>query len=271
MKRYIKYAWFFLLPLFLSSCETDTVVVTILSPQDGQIFNFGQEIAFSGSAMDSSGGELGDESLVWTSSADGRIGTGTGFEKDDLSTGNHIITLTGTDSLGKTGSDTITISVLSEGTGQLKLESESIIAGEMIPVKYTCDGENVSPALMWANVPEGTESFVIIMDDPDAPAGSFTHWLVFDIPDSVDSLEEEFPEKSQTAGIKEGLTDFGTTGYKGPCPPRSGGAHRYYIWLYALDVETFGLPYGAERSEVEAGMQGHILDQAYIMEEYKRQ
>ncbi len=141
--------------------------------------------------------------------------------------------------------------------------------GQGIPLKYTCDGEDISPQIRWSGQPSNTRSFVMVMDDPDAPGGTFTHWIVYDIPASQKSLPENFPKSSQVGNIKQGVNDFGDVGYGGPCPPR-GYTHRYFIKVYALDVESLGIKPGATRREVESKMWGHIIGQGQIMGRYVR-
>ncbi len=139
---------------------------------------------------------------------------------------------------------------------------------ERIPVQYTCDGENVSPALTWNSPPVGTASFVLVCDDPDAPAGTWTHWLVYNIPAGSRGLAEAVPKKESLAdGTLQGINDFKRTGYGGPCPP--GGTHRYYFKLYALDCKL-DLPPGAIRKSLLHAMEGHILGKAVLMGRYKR-
>lgn len=140
---------------------------------------------------------------------------------------------------------------------------------DMIPSKYTCDGEDVSPPLSWDNVPDEAKSLALISDDPDAPMGTWVHWVVYNIPPDVTSLPENVPakEKLEQGGI-QGTNDFKKTGYGGPCPP--GGTHRYFFKLYALD-EKLDLEPGATKAKVEEAMRGHILDQAHLMGKYKRQ
>ncbi len=140
----------------------------------------------------------------------------------------------------------------------LELESPAFNAGETIPVRYTGQGENISPELMWSDVPEGTKSFVLFLDDPDAPMGNWIHWVVFDIPGNVTKLEEDIPKKHVFAdGMKQGMNSFRWVGYGGPCPP-PGPAHRYIFSLYALDT-VLDLKPGATKGEVVRTMQGHIL------------
>jgi Raf kinase inhibitor-like YbhB/YbcL family protein len=136
-----------------------------------------------------------------------------------------------------------------------------------IPRQCTCDGEDRSPALRWTGVPAGTRSFALILHDPDAPRGDFTHWVLFDIPVGVQEIQEG------TAGPAPGVAgtnDFGKQGYSGPCPPPGHGRHRYFFTLYALDVERAGLNRGARRAEVEAAIRAHILDQTQLIGTYQR-
>lgn len=154
--------------------------------------------------------------------------------------------------------------------GKMKLESSDFAQGSIIPQRYTCGGENVSPHLEWGDAPAGTKSFALIVDDPDAPAGIWVHWLLYNIPGERRGL----PENIETIpklddGILQGRNDFGKTGYGGPCPPHGHGPHRYVFKLYALD-DDLELPPGAQKAALERAMQGHILAQAEIMGRYER-
>lgn len=152
----------------------------------------------------------------------------------------------------------------------LTISSKSFRKTEDIPRKYTCDGSDISPQLSWNGVPEGTRSFAIIMDDPDAPMGTFNHWVLYDIPPEVRELPEGVPKDPVIPnGAKQGINSFRRVGYGGPCPPR-GPAHRYYFYLYALDIPSLGLGTKATKVEVEKAMKGHILGQAEIMGRYGR-
>jgi Raf kinase inhibitor-like YbhB/YbcL family protein len=137
--------------------------------------------------------------------------------------------------------------------------------GGMIPAKFTCEGTNVSPELRWNDAPANTKSFALIMDDPDAPVGTFTHWMLFDIPADRLSLAEG----ERTIGTA-GKNDFGRAGYGGPCPPRGHGAHRYFFTLYALDLTSLKLKASVNRQQVEAALRGHILAQAQYRGRYER-
>lgn len=152
----------------------------------------------------------------------------------------------------------------------MKVESKAFNEGEVIPVRHTCDGSDISPEISWSGVPEGTKSFVLIMDDPDAPIGTFTHWVVYDIPAGVRELPEGLPKSDRIDGIKQGINDFGYVGYGGPCPPKGHGYHRYFFKVYALDLETLDLPPRATRRQVEERIKGHVLGQGSTMGRYKR-
>ncbi len=152
----------------------------------------------------------------------------------------------------------------------MKVISAAFKEGELIPRQYTCEGKDVPPPISWQDFPQEAKSFVLIMDDPDAPAGTFTHWVVYDIPSSVSRLEENFPKVKEHMGIKQGMNDFGRVGYGGPCPPRGHGYHRYFFKVYALSVASLNLPAGASRRDVEKAMAGKVLAQAQLMGRYKR-
>ena len=139
--------------------------------------------------------------------------------------------------------------------------------GGSIPKRSTCDGEDSSPALEWAGEPRGTQSFALILDDPDAPAGTWTHWLLWDVPAHVHSLSEGF--RPGAAGAS-GKNDFGRPGYGGPCPPKGHGVHRYYFTLFALDRPVLGLPPGARRQELDHALKGRVLTRTQYMGRYGR-
>jgi hypothetical protein len=157
--------------------------------------------------------------------------------------------------------------VLAGGAG-MELTSAAFKPGELIPTKYTCDGPDVSPPLSWSDPPAGTKSFALISDDPDAPVGTWVHWVLWNVPAVARSLEENLPKKeSLPSGAKQGTTDFRRIGYGGPCPP--SGTHRYFFKLYALDT-TLNLPASTTKKDLEKAMQGHILAQAELMGKYRR-
>jgi hypothetical protein len=149
------------------------------------------------------------------------------------------------------------------------ISSSSFADGKDIPKKFTCDGADVSPELSWMQPPKGTRSFALIADDPDAPVGTWTHWVIFDLPVETASLAEGVAKIDQLpGGGRQGRNDFRKIGYGGPCPP-PGSPHRYFFKLYALD-QPLGLQSGASKQDVERAMQGHILGQAQWMGKYGR-
>ncbi len=149
------------------------------------------------------------------------------------------------------------------------LRSTAYVDGADIPRKFTCEGPNVSPALQWDAPPAGTQSLAIVMDDPDAPSGTWVHWVLFNLPASTRELPEGLSKAAELKdGSKQGRNDFGRTGYEGPCPPH-GPAHRYSLRLYALDTKL-GLRAGSTKLDVEKAMRGHVLAQAELMGKYKR-
>ncbi len=151
----------------------------------------------------------------------------------------------------------------------LQLTSTAFQPGAAIPKKFTCDGPDASPALAWKDAPAGTQSFALIMDDPDAPAGTWVHWVLYELPPGVSELAEGVPKTEELQnGGRQGRNDFRKIGYGGPCPP-PGPAHRYLFKLYALDAKT-GLRSGGTKAEVEKAMRGHILAQAELVGRYGR-
>ena len=150
----------------------------------------------------------------------------------------------------------------------MELKSSAFTAGEMIPQKYTCDGPDVSPPLSWSDVPAGAKSLALIADDPDAPMGTWVHWVAWNIPPNARGLEEGVPKKdSLPNGLKQGTTDFRSIGYGGPCPP--SGTHRYFFKLYALDT-SLNLPPSTTKKDLEKAIQGHLLQQVELMGKYAR-
>lgn len=148
-------------------------------------------------------------------------------------------------------------------------KSSAFSAGQNIPKKFTCEGPDVSPALSWSEAPAGTQSFGLIMDDPDAPAGTWVHWVLYNLPADTRELSENVPKDRELAnGARQGTNDFKKVGYGGPCPP-PGPAHRYFFKLYALDAPV-NLKPGATKAELEKAMQNHILAQTELMGRYQR-
>jgi Raf kinase inhibitor-like YbhB/YbcL family protein len=154
------------------------------------------------------------------------------------------------------------------GGKAMKLISTAFDEGAMIPEKYTCDDIDISPPLNWSSVPEGTKSFAIICDDPDAPMGTWVHWVIYNLPANINELSENVPDLDILPnGVKQGKNDFGKIGYGGPCPP--GGTHRYYFKIYALN-EEFNIEAGITKSELLKAIEGHILSEGQLMGRYKR-
>ena len=139
--------------------------------------------------------------------------------------------------------------------------------GEFIPKRNTCDGEDSSPALEWSNEPQGTNSFALIMEDPDAPVGTWNHWLLWDLAAHLHALSDGF--RPGPVGSR-GNNDFGQQGYGGPCPPKGPGSHRYYFTLYAVDRPALGLPPGANRQDLDRALKGRVLAQTQYMGRYGR-
>jgi len=149
------------------------------------------------------------------------------------------------------------------------LRSPDFPDGANIPRSFTCEGEDRSPALEWSGAPAGTKTFALIADDPDAPAGTWVHWVIYNIPGATHALKGGMEKKEQLAdGSRQGRNDFRQAGYNGPCPP-PGKAHRYFFKLYALSTELTLAP-GASKSAVEHAMEGHILARAEWMGRFQR-
>ncbi len=150
----------------------------------------------------------------------------------------------------------------------MKLESQAFQAESLIPKKYTCDGDDLSPPLSWGTPPDGTQSLALIADDPDAPGKTFVHWVAYNLPSDRRELPEGVSNgESIPNGGTQGKSDFGKLGYGGPCPP--GGTHRYFFKLYALDT-SLDLQPGASKADVERAMDGHVLTLAELMGRYSR-
>ena len=152
-------------------------------------------------------------------------------------------------------------SIAAEGA-TMKITSSAFHEGGNIPSKFTCDGSDTSPPLQITGVPSEAKSLVLIADDPDAPSGLFTHWLIWNIPPQTNSISEGSAPKDVP-----GTNDFGKSGYKGPCPPP--GTHRYSFKIYALDREL-DLRGGAKRSQLDAAMKGHVVAQGVLVGRYAR-
>ncbi len=151
----------------------------------------------------------------------------------------------------------------------LQITSPAFADGERIPVKHTADGDDVSPELRWGGIPPNTQSLALVCEDPDAPRGTWTHWVLFNLPPDKTTLAEAVStEKELPDGSRQGKNDFGKIGYGGPSPPR-GKPHRYNFKLYALDTKL-NLPAGATRQQLLDAIQGHILAEGQLMGLYGR-
>ena len=151
----------------------------------------------------------------------------------------------------------------------LELKSPAFKNGEFIPAKYTCKGKGVSPPLEWGDIPEGTKTLALISDDPDAPMGTWVHWVLYDMPGDKKSLPEAVKKDDiLDDGSKQGMTDFGRPGYGGPCPP-PGAAHRYFFRLYALDSKLDLKPKLTKKKLLDA-IEGHIIEKSELMGKFKR-
>jgi len=152
--------------------------------------------------------------------------------------------------------------------GPFELTSSAFAHEEPIPVKYSCDGENISPPLAWSDPPEGTQSFVLINDDPDAPVGVWIHWVLYNIPGDSRGLNEAIPAQEELGdGSQHGENSWGRRDYGGPCPP--SGTHRYFFKLYALDI-VLELGAGADKETLLDAMEGHVLAEAELMGTFER-
>ncbi len=180
-----------------------------------------------------------------------------------------IITLAATAAYLKLLSPSITIkstpttNKIINPTTNMKLTSSSFNNNESIPAQYTCDGENINPPLTISDIPENTKSLTLILDDPDAPSGTWDHWIVFNIPSDT----RDIAQGQEPPGI-HGIDTARNTNYKGPCPPDR--EHRYFFKLYALDTQL-DLPAGVSKKQVETAMNGHILSQTELIGRYQRQ
>jgi Raf kinase inhibitor-like YbhB/YbcL family protein len=162
-----------------------------------------------------------------------------------------------------------TLMTLGGTTMAFTVSSSAFKQGAEIPKQYTCEGQDVSPDLSWSGAPAGTKSFALIADDPDAPVGTWVHWVAYDLPGDSSGLPRGVPASDTlSGGGKQGVNDFRKTGYGGPCPP-PGRPHRYFFKLYALDAPT-NLKPRAAKAEVLRAIEGHVLAQAELMGTYKR-
>ena len=152
----------------------------------------------------------------------------------------------------------------------LRLSSDAFEAGGTLPARFTCEGENISPPLRIEGVPARAKSLVLIVDDPDAPNGVFTHWVIYNLPSDLARLDEGLATAADgTRGPVQGRNDFGNDRYEGPCPPPGDRAHQYYFRLFAVD-EPFTLPAGATRAQVLDQMEGHVVAQTEVLARFRR-
>jgi Raf kinase inhibitor-like YbhB/YbcL family protein len=151
----------------------------------------------------------------------------------------------------------------------MKLTSDAFREGQPIPDIHSCDGENRSPPLIWSDIPVSTRSFVLIVDDPDAPRGTWIHWVLFNLPADAVELSSGVPSLPELkSGARQGVNDSGAVGYAGPCPP-PGKAHRYFFRLFALDC-TLNLASGVTRGAVDEAIAGHVLAETVLMGTFQR-
>ena len=151
---------------------------------------------------------------------------------------------------------------------KINITSPAFSDGGLIPKKYSCDGENISPPLKWDSVPTGTKSIAILCEDPDAPSGLWVHWVFFNLPADYIELKENIPDdETLDDGSRQGLTDFQTTGYGGPCPP--WGTHRYLFKIYALDTKL-DIVHLVDRENLLTAMKNHILAEGLLTGKYQR-
>ncbi|MBN1680738.1 MAG: YbhB/YbcL family Raf kinase inhibitor-like protein [Anaerolineae bacterium] len=150
------------------------------------------------------------------------------------------------------------------------LSSRDFAHEDVIPLRHTCEGDDISPEMTWTDPPPGTVEYALVVHDPDAPRGDWVHWIVYHIPVNVRTLPQDFAkERVLSDGTHQGLNDFGKIGYGGPCPPPGHGPHRYYFTLYALDVRIL-LPPGANKANLLTAMEGYIVGQATLMGRFER-
>ena len=150
----------------------------------------------------------------------------------------------------------------------IDLKSPAFEEGSAIPTRYTCDGQDISPPLSWSSVPDDTRSLALVTYDPDAPGGTFVHWVLFNLPPDARELAEDIPDQETLpSGAAQGVNGFGKVGYMGPCPP--SGTHRYFFEIYALDT-TLDLGAGTTREDLDGAIQGHVLAEGRLMGTYQR-
>lgn len=152
----------------------------------------------------------------------------------------------------------------------MTLTSSAFSAGQSIPGRFTCEGADLSPPLAWSGAPKGTRSFALLCDDPDAPAGPWHHWALFDIPAGTTELAEGYTRDAHVGGTRQAVNDFGVRFYRGPCPPKGHGTHHYHLKLLALDIDKLSLKKGATCKEVEVAANSHVIARAELIGTYAR-
>jgi Raf kinase inhibitor-like YbhB/YbcL family protein len=152
----------------------------------------------------------------------------------------------------------------------LMLTSPAIVSGGEIPAQYTCDGTDISPPLTWSGVPNGAQSLVLVVEDPDAPSGTFRHWAVFDIPAGARGLDAGYSAARPATGFHEARNDFGKPGYGGPCPPKGHGLHHYHFRLFAISRPTLDLNPPATALSVLTAAQPYVIERAELVGTYRR-
>ncbi|HYJ91906.1 MAG TPA: YbhB/YbcL family Raf kinase inhibitor-like protein [Pyrinomonadaceae bacterium] len=153
----------------------------------------------------------------------------------------------------------------------IEITSTAFKEGDDIPTQFTCDGQNISPPLTWSGVPQETQTLALLMNDPDAPNGTFTHWVMYNVPRDLDSLPDSVANnETLDNGARQAKNSFGNIGYGGPCPPPGHGSHRYFFHVYALDTEL-SLNSGATADDFLNAIDGHIIAEGQLMGRYERQ
>jgi len=152
----------------------------------------------------------------------------------------------------------------------MKLISSAIAAGQTIPSRHSCEGADLSPPLRWSGAPEGTRSFALLCDDPDAPAGTWHHWALFDLPAGTTELAEGYPREAHVGVTRQAINDFGVSGYRGPCPPHGHGTHHYHFKLLALGIDKLAVKEGGKCKDVATAARSHVLATAELIGTYAR-
>jgi Raf kinase inhibitor-like YbhB/YbcL family protein len=169
---------------------------------------------------------------------------------------------------GSQGEDTVPRQETKGEKMAIEITSAAFEDGDAIPARYTCNGQDVSPPLSWESVPDGTRSLALIADDPDAPSGTYVHWVIYNLPPDTRGLPEDVPnQQTLPDGAAQGVNGAGSVGYIGPCPP--GGTHRYFFKIYALDTEI-GLGGGATKEEALDAIEIHVVAEGQLIGTYRR-